>query len=39
MENSRQFIDTFTTFRKKEIDSSRTLDTLIDEGRETSLSH
>jgi hypothetical protein len=33
MENSRQFIETFATFRKKEIDSSQTLDTLMDDGR------
>lgn len=33
MENTRKFLDHFSVFRKKEIDSSRTLDTLMDEAR------
>jgi hypothetical protein len=38
METSRCFLDCFSAFRKKEIDSSRTLDTYLEEGRDVSIS-
>ena len=37
METSQQFIELFLSFKKKEIDSSRTLDTLLEESKDISM--
>jgi hypothetical protein len=38
MDTTKQFLDLWTSFKKKPIDSSRTLDTLMEEGRDYSVS-
>lgn len=38
MQNSQEFIDICITLKKKEIDSSRTLDTLMEDGKDYSIS-
>jgi len=38
MEDSRKFMDNYANFKKKDFDSSQTLDTYMEEGNEISLS-
>jgi len=38
MDTTKQFLDLYASFKKKSIDSSRTLDTLLEEGRDLSVS-